>query len=117
MINLLNYLREVKKNKGSKYIVYQTLLVIFFGFLYWISDYLIIYYPNLAKKFNFGSIREIQSLGTYIFYSLVTQTTVGYSGILRNGGSIMDTKSNLLKIINGIQLFSIFVITGWTISF
>ena len=108
--------------KGKHFLYYHLLAAIIFGLLYYIQDYFITKYSLLAKKLKFisedydASKDKVNSLLYYLWFSLVTQTTVGYSGILnvRTSLSVPWSKIHYItyKIINISQLISIFVISA-----
>ena len=108
--------------KGKKFLYYHLLAVIYFGLLYYLQDYFITNYSSLAKKLKFipedydASKDKVNSLLYYLWFSLITQTTVGYSGILneRTGLSVPWSKLHYrtYKIINITQLLSIFYISA-----
>ena len=49
----------------------------------------------------------------YLWFSLITQTTVGYTGMLQSKGqpeTFTSMRSNVFKFLNILQLSSIFII-------
>lgn len=108
--------------KGKKFIYYHLLGVILFGLLYYFQDYFISNYPTLAKKLKFipenydTSNDKTDSILYYLWFSLVTQTTVGYSGLLNEKTDLIvpwsKIKYRTYKIINITQLLSIFYISA-----
>lgn len=108
--------------KGKKFFYYHLLAAIIFGFLYYIQDFFISNNPLLAKKLKFipehydASKDKPNNILYYLWFSLITQTTVGYSGILneRSGMSVPWSKIHYrtYKIINITQLLSIFFISA-----
>ena len=108
--------------KGKNFLYYHLLAVIIFGLLYYLQDFFISNNPLLAKKLKFipenydASKDKPNNILYYLWLSLITQTTVGYSGILneRSGMSIPWSKLHYrtYKIINITQLISIFLITA-----
>ena len=100
------------KSKSLKFLLLQFLVVILFSVLYWISEKFLIKYPNIGKKYNLGSSGYPASFYECFYFSLLTQTTIGY-GVPEN---INDGEKNLLiEIINVIQMISIFVLLAVTI--
>ena len=83
--------------------------------MYWLSDIFLKYYPDLAKKLDLGTIKQADSFYSYLYFSFITQTTVGFGGVLPDGGNVVSTKSELLKKFNLCQMASIIVITGWAL--
>jgi hypothetical protein len=108
--------------KGKTFLYYHLLAAIIFGLLYYLQDYFISNYSSLSKKLKFipedydASKDKVNSLLYYLWFSLITQTTVGYSGILNERTSLSVPWSKLhyrtYKIINITQLISIFVINA-----
>jgi len=108
--------------KGKKFFYYHLLAVIIFGLLYYLQDYFITNYPILAKKLKFipedydASKDKANSLLYYLWFSLITQTTVGYTGILNERTGLTVPWSNIhyrtYKIFNITQLLSIFYISA-----
>ena len=81
--------------RGYEFIKLKIVCIIVFTLLYWVIENHI--ERNPGKK---------ATLYDCLFYSFITQTTVGY-GIPK---SISDSKSVLIKTINIMQMGSIFVI-------
>ena len=81
--------------KGIKFLLLKIVSIIFFTLLYWIIEHYI--ERNPKKK---------ATLYDCLFYSFITQTTIGY-GIPE---SITDSKSVLTKGVNLLQMISIFII-------
>jgi hypothetical protein len=108
--------------KGKNFLYYHLLAAIIFGLLYYLQDYFITNYSSLAKKLKFipedydASKDKVNSLLYYLWFSLITQTTVGYSGLVieRTNEVVPWNKINYrtYKIINLTQLISIFVISA-----
>jgi hypothetical protein len=108
--------------KGKNYFYYNLLAILIFGILYYLLDYFITNYPILAKKLKFipedydASHDTVNDILYYLWFSLITQTTVGYSGLIneRTNQFVLWSKINYrtYKIINIIQLLSIFYISG-----
>ena len=94
----------------GNYVKVNITLVIMFTFLYKLTDLFMYYFAREAEELDLGEIREVDSIIDLFHISLVTQTTVGYTSIHRNA---MDTKSLPFKIINYIQLISIFMVNGY----
>ena len=111
------------------------LLVFIFTLLYYIDDYMLTFYKK--TYYNLHLIKDIdynfnlKPIWYYLWFSLSTQTTVGYAGIIKlekppkkvfldsneNNSSENTQKtitpfeqtSVIFKIINIIQLFSLFI--------
>lgn len=104
-------------------------LVTLFAIIYWLIDYFIIYYPNFSNKYllennnskklnNDNSeksnkpIYSMKSFLYYLWFSLITQTTVGYTTLVSFDGtnSFENNRSIPFKIVNILQLLSIFLL-------
>lgn len=111
-------IKMIKKyNKAQRYLIYNILSVFLFGFLYWLNDEIIIKFPEFSKKYmTYGNTKGVplyQSFIYYLWFSLITQTTVGYGGIINSYGdyeSFSKIPFWTFKILNITQLFSIFLI-------
>ena len=115
MIKLITYVLSLKKHRATKFILYELLICLIFALAYWISDILMFNYSEMARSLNLGSITGVNSFFSYLYFALITQTTVGYSGILPDGGNIVTTHSMPLRILVMVQLISIILLTGWTL--
>lgn len=106
-------------NKSKKYLLINFLSVITFGILYFLNDYFITNNIELAKKIGFlkkdykSNNDKSNTLLYYIWFSLITQSTLGYTGLLneRTGINIPFSKIsyNSFKILNILQITSIFI--------
>ena len=116
--------KKLFNNKGIYYILTNFLIVIIFAILYYIQDFFITKNIEFSKQVgildknyneNNNENSEIKSLLYYFWFSLVTQTTVGYGTIINsNGKQIPFIKIEYIpfKILNILQLISIFVIAA-----
>ena len=93
-INLLNL-----KGHGGKYIFVNMICILIFFIIYWAL-----------------SLNEFDTNNPWyywLYFSSITQTTVGYSGIQikgKPGINIMTLKSKYLKVTVFLQLLSIIII-------
>lgn len=111
--------KKILSNTGKKYLLINFTSVIVFAILYYINDYFIINNSELAKKLSFVKKdykvkdNKVNSIIYYIWFSLITQTTLGYSGILneKNGLNVPFSKLeyNSYKFLNILQISSIFI--------
>lgn len=92
------------------YVKVNMTLVVIFTLLYKLTDLFMYHFAHKAEELDLGKIRQVDKLMDLFHISLVTQTTVGYTSQYRNA---MDTKSIPFKVINFIQLISVFVVTGY----
>ena len=112
---------NISSKKGKIFFKYNIISIILFSILYWWADYALTYYPKISKTLFFGEYREKNPVNPYyywLWHSLITQTTVGYSGITTQTGipiSYLNLHSNLYKVFNFAQLFSILLITALSI--
>lgn len=108
--------------KGRKFFLYHIFCVVLFAILYFLQDYFISNYSEIAKKLKFipqdydGSKDKANNIIYYIWFSLITQTTVGYGGLLneRTGNPLpwVQIKYRTYKVLNILQLISIFFISA-----
>ena len=116
MLGFTSFINALKKKKTALFIYYQTLFIFLFAAAYWLADRIIFHFPDLAKKLHFGTIEKMDTFYSYLYFSLITQTTVGFGGKLPDGSNVVTTKSELMKILSLAQMFSIIIIMGWTLS-
>ena len=99
-------------NKGMGFVKTHLASTIIFAILYYLSDQFLFYKPTLSARLGLGSVKKTQTLPYYFYYSLITQSTVGYEGGKGEGG-FQQVNSNLFKTLNLIQIIGIFIITGY----
>ena len=91
------------KNSGTKYILINLISILVFTVLYWISDRI--------------NLKDVDDPWYYwLYFSSITQTTVGYGGIEvkgKPGINIMTFKSTHIKILLFLQLLSVILINGY----
>lgn len=102
-------------NKGLGFVKAHLGSTIIFAILYYLADQIILNKPALSKRLGLGSIKKPQTLSYYFYYSLITQSTVGYQGGKGYGG-FDQVGSNLFKMINLSQMIGIFIITGYYLN-
>lgn len=83
-------LRVLNKNKGLRFFIINLLCILFFSLIYYLED--VIYFNE-------------KTLLDYFYFSLVTQTTVGY-------GDITPREKGFMKFISFCQLISILLISS-----
>lgn len=107
------------KKFNLRFFYLNVMFVILFAFLYYIQDVFISKNQELAEKI--GLLRKDRNsknysyqptpLYYYMWFSLMTQTTVGYGGvdntITGKAVTFIEEPNRLAKIINGLQLLSI----------
>jgi hypothetical protein len=98
-------------SKRAFFIKANLFSVLFFGMLYFGS-----YRWELGRDKREGEVDKSDGFFYWIWFSLVTQTTVGYS-IWEDPsyGKVNTHDVNTFKIINIAQLISIFVIAGYSL--
>tara|TARA_B100000242_G_C42654060_1_gene307196 strand:+ start:152 stop:526 length:375 start_codon:yes stop_codon:yes gene_type:complete len=108
--------------KTKSIFIFNLLLVFIFASLYYIQDYIISYYPDFSEKylleyekknFNNNSKFTLKPFIYYIWFSLITQSTVGYTGIITQDNktqSFNNIRSIPFKILNILQITSIFIV-------
>jgi len=116
-MNLNNLFLSLSK-KGLQFLNCQLVLVIVFAILYWIFDYMLIQFPKISNDLYLGhynNVTRVEPFYYWFWHSLITQTTVGYAGLVNNHGksiSIITNQSNIYKLINIVQLISTFIVTA-----
>lgn len=114
---LLSYIKMLITSKKSRYLFlkYHFGAILIFGLLYWIQDNLVTYYPDISEQYGFGkAYNPPDSIGDWLWFSAITQTTVGY-GRLSDGGEkrpYNKIQNFMFKIINFTQVCSIFVLAS-----
>lgn len=107
------------QRKKYNFFKYHIGAVILFALLYWIQDKLIYLYPTLGTYLGYidntsKQNTDINSLYYWFWFSLVTQTTVGYHGPMSEkmtGVSFKKIPPNIVYT-NILQLLSILLITA-----
>ena len=107
MLGLYTIFKVLKQERAYNFLIYEIILVIFFALAYYFSDLFIFHYPEFSERMGLGSIIKADSLYSYIYFSLITQSGVGFGGILPDGGNVVTTNSTLLKILSCTQLFTV----------
>tara|TARA_Y100000768_G_scaffold371045_1_gene337389 strand:+ start:662 stop:1060 length:399 start_codon:yes stop_codon:yes gene_type:complete len=127
MINMtrFDFLKNISlpfiQNKNAMYCLFtQLIAVIIFAFLYWCAEQLMIKYnteySELINQKHTAETKETLMFNSFIYYlwfSFITQTTVGYAGVISPYGVPFDWISDhniYIKYINIVQLISIFYI-------
>lgn len=118
---LLDKMYRISKfSRLHKFFLYNIISVLLFAFLYWFNDWFITNHPDFAvnyMKTNKGD-GKVNTFIYYLWFSLITQTTVGYTGIINTSG-VSEPFSKIpfwtFKLLNIIQLFSIFYIPILTV--
>ena len=109
-------LANVKKNqKFTKFLIINFALVIFFAITYHLSDIFLYKFPTLGKNMGLGTINQIDTIYSYIYFSLITQSGVGFGGILPDGGNVITTNSNIIKFLSLAQLSSVIYMLAWAL--
>ena len=109
----------INKDKRT-FFTMNMIAVVVFAVLYVIQDYIVCDFPELAKSLKFirkdydASNDTPNSFLYYIWFSLITQTTVGYAGIVNTKTNEVyhfeNDEYRISKLINLIQLMSVFYI-------
>tara|TARA_B110000495_G_C22802904_1_gene468952 strand:+ start:379 stop:693 length:315 start_codon:yes stop_codon:yes gene_type:complete len=98
LLKLLNI-----KNKGIEYVCINCVLIIVFSIFYWFAD--LIQIQDMTDPWYY-----------WLYFSGITQTTIGYSGIEYKGTpgvNIMTIKSTILKTCIFLQIFSVIIMNGY----
>ena len=110
------------KKFNLRFFYLNLIAVVVFGLLYYAQDVFITSHQELAKRLNIldetpdkvNYSNEVSPLPYYFWFSLITQTTVGYSGAdnSKTGKSVsyLNSPNRLSKFVNFLQLLSILFI-------
>lgn len=110
----------LKLNKITLYLISVFASIIIFAFLYYINDYFITNNIELAKKLYFipNNYKKTQDKSNdfvyYLWFSLITQSTIGYGGLINENTGQNVPFSRIyyrpFKILNILQIISVFLI-------
>ena len=106
------------KRFARRYCALHFGCVFLFAILYWIPDLFEQYNPDLAKKYlglkvvSDKGYNEANTLYYWIWYSLITQTTLGYGGLSSSAGKTIDIQDTdyPFKVANLLQIASLIVV-------
>ena len=116
MLGFMNLIKIIKKSKSRQFIIYELTLVILFAVAYHVSDIFLYNHREFGKRLGLGVAEQIDDLYSYFYFSLITQSTVGFGGVLPDGNNVITTKSNLIKFLSVSQLISVICMTAWCLS-
>jgi hypothetical protein len=110
----------LKLNKITLYLISVFASIIIFAFLYYINDYFITNNIELAKKLYFipNNYKKTEDKTNdfvyYLWFSLITQSTIGYGGLINENTGQNVPFSRIyyrpFKILNILQIISVFLI-------
>ena len=110
----------INSNKGIQFFKLHMFAIFFFAIIYRLQDHYMTHYPKIAEKMGLGKgLPPTNSFFYWLWFSAITQTTIGYSGPASQSGvtvTFAENKNNLFKIINLLQIFSVFFITAYLIK-
>ena len=105
-----------KMNKGERFLMYQLGAAFVFGMLYWLQDVFMSNNRKLSKKLGLGiGHPPADSIFFWMWFSLLTQTTIGYSGPETKKGRVVSfnlIENKVFKTLNFLQFISVFYITS-----
>ena len=107
------FINNLKHNKKILYVIANIILILTFGIIYWLIDILSNKYIFFNKLFNIKiNNKPNNTLSYYIWFSFITQTTVGYKGLVnyKNEELNYNKEFNILQFINILQLISIILV-------
>ena len=116
----------IMRKKGFQILQINVFFILFFAIAYYVQDYIISYYPEFSEKYLLlpknkkkvernekeKSLFTLKSPLYYLWFSLITQSTVGYNGVLSKNNKFENfeiIRSIPFKIINILQITSIFI--------
>ena len=110
-------------SQKTKYVlICNLILVLIFAILYYVQDYIISYYPDFSEKYLLEKdtnnshnkpLLTLKPFTYYIWFSMITQSTVGYTGIITGDNkpeNFDKIRSIPFKIINILQMTTIFIV-------
>ena len=126
------FITIIKRNLGKKHNPFRVLIgslisVLFFALLYWMNDrFCRINFEDAKKKGMIEKDKDNKFFEKdnfpktdfiyYLWFSLITQTTVGYSDMLPSEANKHKYHLEIFKynqFINMVQLISIFVLAAY----
>lgn len=118
-MGIYNILHISTSKKGIMFLKYHFCAILIFAFIYYLQSMFMFKYPELGKKLGFGKKghKYRQNIFYWVWFSAITQTTIGYAGATpaNDSGNPIILTNRLFKFINLCQIFSIFTITSWLI--
>ena len=115
VLGLKNYVGALRQKKIMHFIKLQFLFVIIFALAYHFADRFLYAYPELGKRLGLGEATQVDDLYSYTYFSLITQSGVGFGGILPDGNNIITTKSNLVRLLSLLQLSVVLIMFTWSV--
>lgn len=115
-----------KKKLNLKFFYINVIAVFVFASIYYIQDVLIFHYQDLAEEMNLLNKKilpksykhKVGPISYYLWFSLMTQTTVGYGGSegasTGNAVSFFKNPNRVAKMVNALQMLSILFIASIT---
>lgn len=106
--------------KNLEFFKIQIFLILFFGISYYLAEQFNFNYFEKAQKMrlikshiNFNEYNKPGGLDYYLWFSTVTQSTVGYAGVIDAEGNTIPFEkinSNSFVFLNFCQLISILLV-------
>tara|TARA_Y100001958_G_scaffold134846_1_gene105681 strand:- start:44 stop:394 length:351 start_codon:yes stop_codon:yes gene_type:complete len=110
-------LTPLLQGASGSFFKWHVACAVSFALLYKLSDEFISRFPVISEDIGLGETRPpADSMLYWLWFSLVTQTTVGYGGAQTSQGlgiPFMKMKNHVYKTLNIMQLISIFAITAY----
>ena len=118
---------KILKSKGTKFLYYHFGAVLCFGILYLLSDFTEDMFNDFSVKYLnrpssvdaakglAGGGKIVQSLVYWLWFALVTQSTLGYGGVIDSQGNSIPFYKNSypFQFLNICQISSIFIISAY----
>ena len=99
LLNIGEKLENTIKILKYKFIQYNALLFVIFGFIYWI-----LYEIDKEEHFTYDKSYNMTSFIDVLYFTITTQTTIGYGDI--------SPRSKLAKIIMMLHISSTVIMLG-----
>ena len=113
-----------KKKLNLRFFYINIIAVLVFAFLYYVQDVIIFHNQELAEKLHLlnknhtpkNYSHKVGPISYYLWFSLMTQTTVGYGGpvniVSGQAVSFFQEPNRVAKIVNVLQMLSILFIVS-----
>ena len=105
------FLSNKIKNKKYAFIIYNLIAILVFSLIYWICDTFLDDGTNIHEEKNVNT-NNYGNLLYWFWFSVMTQSTVGYMFFNHSFYGKRSMKLDLFKYINILQCFSIFIINA-----
>jgi hypothetical protein len=114
----------LKKKMDIGFLTAHFLAILCFSLLYYVQDIILTNYQDFALKYGLLDKSKLKhrSFKTadyyyYIWYAMITQTTIGYGGVLNSetGQSVSfeQQPNQVFKFLNILQMIGVIIISSF----